>query len=140
MTDPSLRQLLATVRTIAVVGLSANRTRDSHHVAVFLVRRGYDVIGVNSGLAGQTVAGIPVVASLADLPNPVDMVDIFRASEFVGAVVDEALALPQPPRVIWMQLGVIDHAAKVRAEAAGLIVVMNACPKIVLAGTSSSST
>ncbi len=134
MADPSHRQLLSTVRTIAVVGLSANPMRASHEVAVFLVRRGYAVTGVNPGLAGQTVAGIPVVASLSDLPHPVDMVDIFRASKFVGAVVDEALALPQPPRVIWMQLGVIDHAAKARAEAAALAVVMNACPKIVLAG------
>ena len=108
--------------------------RASYEVAAFLVCRGYDCIGVNPGLAGQTVAGIPVVASLADLPRPVDMVDIFRASPFAGGVVDEALALPQPPRVIWMQLGVIDNAAKARAEMAGLAVVMDACPKIVLAG------
>ena len=134
MTIRSPRELLATVRSIAVVGLSANPMRASHEVAVFLVRRGYDCVGVNPGLAGQTAAGVPVVASLADLPRSVDMVDIFRASAFVGGVVDEALALPEPPRAIWMQLGVIDHAAKARAEAAGLTVVMNACPKIVLSG------
>ena len=128
------REILQSVRTVAVVGISANSMRDSNDVATFLVRRGYDVIGVNPGLAGQTVRGIPVVAMLRDLPNPVDMVDIFRASEFVGAVVDEALSLPAPPRVIWMQLGVIDPAAKARAEAAGLTVVMNDCPKIALAG------
>ena len=103
-----------------MVGLFANPMRASHEVAAFLVGRGYDCVGVNPGLAGQTVARLPVVAS-------------FRASEFVGAVVDEALALPAPPRVIWMQLGVIDHAAKARAEAAGLAVVMNACPRLVLA-------
>ena len=130
----SPRELLAAVRTIAVVGLSANPHRASSEVAAFLVRRGYVCTGVNPGLAGQTVAGIPVVASLSDLPHPVDMIDIFRASEFVGGVVAEALALPCPPQVIWMQLGVVDHAAKERAEAAGIAVVMNACPKIVLAG------
>ena len=130
----SPRELLATVRTIAVVGLSADPRRASHEVALFLVRRGYDCVGVNPGLAGQIVASIPVVATLAELPQPVDMIDIFRASAFVGGVVDEALALPRPPRVVWMQLGVIDHAAKARAEAAGLPLVMDACSKIVLSG------
>ena len=127
-----LRGLLGTVRSIAVVGLSADPRRSSHDVAAFLVRRGYDCVGVNPGLAGRQVAGMAVVASLAELPHPVDMVDIFRASAHVGAVVDEALAMAVPPRVVWMQLGVIDDAAKARAEAAGLIVVMDRCPKIEL--------
>ncbi len=127
-----LRGLLATVRSIAVVGLSADPRRPSHDVAAFLVRRGYECVGVNPSLAARQVAGITVVASLAELPGPVDMVDIFRASEHVGAVVDEVLALPVPPRVVWMQLGVIDHGAKARAEAAGLTVVMDRCPKIEL--------
>ena len=122
------------MRTIAVVGLSDNPHRPSNEVATFLVGRGYRCVGVNPGLAGKLVNGISVVASLADLPHAVDMVDIFRASEYVDGIVGDALALSPPPRVIWMQLGVIDGAAKARAEAAGLTVVMNACPKIVLAG------
>ena len=133
MTTP--HEILASVRSIAVVGFSANPERASHYVAAFLVERGYTCVGVNPGLAGQTIAGIPVVGSLADLPEPVDMVDIFRASEHAGAVVDEALALKPLPSVIWMQLGVIDEAAKARAEAAGLAVVMDNCPKMVLGGT-----
>lgn len=124
--------LLASVRSIAVVGLSADPRRASHDVAIFLVRRGYACIGVNPGLAGREVAGMAVVASLTELPHPVDMVDIFRASDHVGTVVDEALALAVPPSVVWMQLGVIDAAAKARAEAAGLTVVMDRCPKIEL--------
>ena len=132
MTSP--RDILADVRSIAVVGLSANPSRASHEVAAFLVARGYKCTGVNPGLSGQVIAGIPVVATLADLPDAVDMVDIFRASDAVGPIVDEALALAHPPRVIWMQLGVIDDAAKARAEAAGLSVVMDACPKVVLGG------
>ena len=128
-----LRALLASVRRVAIIGLSADARRPSHEVAAFLVARGYACIGVNPGLAGRDIAGMPVVAGLADLPQPVDMIDIFRASEHVGAIVDEALALLVPPRVVWMQLGVIDHAAKARAGAAGLSVVMDRCPKIELA-------
>ena len=130
----TLRTLLAEVRTIAIVGLSANVARASNEVAGFLVARGYTCIGVNPGLAGQTVRGIPVVARLADVPLPIDMVDIFRASDAVSGIVEEALALDPRPRIIWMQLGVIDPVAKARAEAAGLIVVMDHCPKIALAG------
>ena len=127
-----LPTLLASVRTIAIVGLSADPYRPSHEVAAFLMRRGYDCIGVNPGLAGRRIAGMAVVAGLADLSQPVDMVDIFRASEHVGAIVDEALALAVLPRVIWMQLGVVDGAAKLRAEASGMTVVMDRCPKIEL--------
>ena len=132
MTD--LRALLASVRTIAVVGVSANPARPSNEVLAFLVARGYDCVGVNPGIAGQRVHGAPVVGSLAEIGRPIDMVDIFRASEKAGQTVDEALALPQRPRVIWMQLGVTDPAAKARAEAAGLTVVMDRCPKIELSG------
>ena len=127
-----LATLLASVRSIAIVGFSADPRRASHDVGVFLLRRGFACVGVNPGLAGQDIAGMPVVARLEDLPQPVDMVDVFRASEHVGAVVDETLALPVRPRIIWMQLGVVDCAAKARAEAAGLIVVMDRCPKIEL--------
>ncbi len=97
---------------------------------MFLLRRGFACIGVNPGLAGRSIAGMRVVARFADMPQPVDMVDIFRASEHAGAIVDEALAPPVPPRIIWTQLGVVDLAAKTRAEAAGLVVVMDRCPKI----------
>ncbi len=125
--------MLAGVDTVAVVGLSDKPHRASHEVALFLARHGYRCIGVNPALAGRTVAGLPMVASLSELSHPVDMVDIFRASDQAGAVVDEALVLADPPKVIWMQLGVIDHAAAARAEAAGVTVVMDACPKLVLA-------
>ena len=129
----ALRDLLAGVRTIAIVGLSVNPMRPSYEVARFLVSRGYDCVGVNPGLAGRRIHGMPVVGRLADIGHSIDMVDIFRASEAVGGVVDEALALDPTPRVIWMQLGVIDEVAKASAEAAGLTVVMDNCPKIVLA-------
>lgn len=124
--------LLATVRTIAVVGLSADPARPSNEVARFLLERGYDCIGVNPGIAGRAVNGIPVVTRLADIGRPIDMIDIFRASQAVGGIVDEALALIPRPRVIWTQLGVIDEVAKAHAEEAGLIVVMNNRPKLVL--------
>lgn len=127
-----LRALLASVKTIAIVGLSADPMRPSNEVARFLVARGYACVGVNPAIAGRSVHEIPVVARLAEIGRPVDMVDIFRASRAVGGIVDEALALDPTPRVIWMQLGVRDAAAKARAAAAGLRVVMDNCPKIVL--------
>ena len=129
--DPALiRRVLTETRTIALVGASPNPARASHHVMAFLLARGYRVIPVNPGLAGQTLQGQPVYARLADLPEPVDMVEIFRSSDAAGGVVDEALALPQPPRFIWMQIGLRDDAAAERAEDQGCAVVMNRCPKI----------
>lgn len=132
MADP--RAVLERVRTIAIVGLSPNPARPSNGVAAFLVRRGYTCIGVNPGCAGRVIHEIPVVGRLGDIAAPVDMVDIFRAPHALGGIVDEALALPNRPSVVWMQLGLVDHAAKRRAEAAGLAVVMDACPRIVLGG------
>lgn len=129
--DPALiSRVLSQTRTIALVGASANPARPSHHVMTFLLARGYRVIPVNPGLAGQTLLGQPVVARLADLSEPVDMVEIFRSSDAAGGVVDEALALAPPPRFIWMQIGVRDDAAAARAEAKGCVVVMDRCPKI----------
>ena len=129
--DPALiRRVLTETKSIALVGASANPARPSHHVMAFLLGRGFRVIPVNPGLAGQTLLGQRVVARLADLPEPVDLVDIFRQSDAAGGVVDEALALPQPPRFIWMQIGVRDEAAAARAEAVGIVVVMDRCPKI----------
>ena len=106
--DGDLRQLLSTTKTVALVGASANPERDSHSVMAYLLEQGYSVHPVNPGLAGQTLLGQPVYASLADVPAPVDMVDIFRNSEAAGGVVDDALAQNERLglRSIWMQLDV----------------------------------
>jgi uncharacterized protein len=127
-TDAMLREILTSVRTIALVGWSPNPQRPSHGVAAFLAGRGYRVIPVNPGQAGSTALGETVRATLADIGGPVDMVDIFRRSEEVGPVVDQAIACGA--RVVWMQLGVINPDAAARARAAGLQVVMNRCPAI----------
>ncbi|MBL9064096.1 CoA-binding protein [Tabrizicola sp.] len=126
-TDTEIRDILTSVKTIALVGWSPKPDRPSHGVAAFLKRRGYRVIPVNPGQAGQEALGETVVASLAEA-GPVDMVDIFRRSEEAGAVVDQAIAVGA--KVVWMQLGVVDEAAALRARAAGVQVVMNRCPAI----------
>lgn len=128
--DGYVADILKTVKTIAVVGASPNPSRPSHGVMGFLLSKGYQVIPVNPGQAGKTILGRAVYGRLADIPEPVDMVDVFRASDHVGAVVDEALALDPPPKVIWTQLGVRDDGAAARAEAAGLRVVQDRCPAI----------
>jgi uncharacterized protein len=125
--DDEIRDILTSVKTIAVVGRSPKPDRPSHGVAAFLKRRGYRVIPVNPGQAGQMALGETVVASLAEA-GPVDMVDIFRRSEEAGAVADEAVRLGA--KVVWMQLGVVDPAAANRARAAGVRVVMDRCPAI----------
>lgn len=131
-TDTDLRRILSATRVVAVVGVSANALRASHFVARYLSMRGIRVIPVNPGLVGQSLFGAPAVARLADIPAgaAVDMVDIFRRSEEAGAVVDDALAHLPGLRTVWMQLGVVDDAAAVRARARGVEVVMNRCPKI----------
>lgn len=126
-TDAEIRDILTSVKTIAVVGWSPKPGRPSHGVAAFLKRRGYRVIPVNPGQAGQQALGETVVATLAEA-GPVDMVDVFRRSEVAGAVADEAARLGA--KVVWMQLGVVDEAAAERARAAGTRVVMNRCPAI----------
>ncbi len=126
-TDTEIRDILSSVKTVAVVGWSPKPDRPSHGVAAFLKRRGYRVIPVNPGQAGQAALGETVVASLAEA-GPVDMVDIFRRSEEAGAVVDQAIAVGA--KIVWMQLGVTDEAAAEQARAAGLKVVMNRCPAI----------
>jgi predicted CoA-binding protein len=125
-----MASVLGSVRTIAMVGASANPSRPSCLVLRYLVAHGYRVFPVNPGLAGSAILGQPVHARLADVPEPIDMVDVFRNAAAAGGVVAEALALEPRPRVIWMQLGVRDEAAALRAEAAGLTVIMDRCPKI----------
>jgi predicted CoA-binding protein len=128
--DDYIRDILTSVKTIAMVGASANTARPSYFVLKYLSERGFTMLPINPGMAGQAILGLPVYASLADAPQPIDMVDVFRRSDAAGEVVDAALALPAPPKVIWMQLGVRDDAAAARAESRGLKVVMNRCPKI----------
>ncbi len=124
--------LLQQVRSIALVGASPKPARPSHQVMAFLLARGYEVFPVNPGLAGKEILGQRVYGALADLPQPVEMIDIFRNAEGAGKVVDEALALPWRPGVIWMQLGIVNETAAEKARAAGIAVIMNRCPKIEL--------
>lgn len=124
--------ILRSVKTIAMVGASANWNRPSYFAMKYLQEKGYRVIPINPGLAGQELLGEKVHARLGDIPEPFDMVDIFRNSEAAGPIVDEAVALKDNKqiKVVWMQLGIRNDAAAERAEAAGLKVVMNRCPKI----------
>ena len=128
--DKLIRSILTGTKTIAMVGASDNPARPSYLVFKYLKERGFRVIPVNPGKAGNSFLGETFVARLSDIAEPIDMVEIFRASEFAPQAVDEALALPQLPKVIWMQLGVRHDEAAARAEAAGLTVIMNRCPKI----------
>ncbi len=125
--DDPIHAILTDTKRIAVVGASNKADRASNGVLRFLVERGFDVVGVNPGLAGTQIHGAPVVASL-ELAAPLDMVDVFRASDQAGLVVDDAIRLGA--RTVWLQLGVMDAAAAMRARAAGLAVVMDRCPMI----------
>jgi predicted CoA-binding protein len=128
--DSYIRAILTNVKSIAMVGASPVNIRPSYFAFKYLAERGYDMIPVNPGQSGKSLVGKPFVASLADIGRPFDMLDIFRNSDAAGPLVDEALALAEKPKVIWMQLGVRNDAAAAKAEAAGLQVVMNRCPKI----------
>jgi len=128
--DSYIREILISVKSIAMAGASPVNVRPSYFVFKYLLERGYDMIPVNPGQAGKQLLGKTFVASLGDIGRPFDMLDIFRNSDAAAAVVDDALALPVKPKVIWMQLGVRNDAAAAKAEAAGLKVVMNRCPKI----------
>lgn len=128
--DSYIRGILNTVKTIAMVGFSPKENRPSFFVFKYLNERGYRVIPVNPGQAGKTFLDRTCCARLADIPEPIDMVDIFRGPEYAVGIVQEALALSPKPRVIWMQLTVRNDEAARLAEEAGLKVVMNRCPKI----------
>jgi predicted CoA-binding protein len=128
--DGYIRGILSTVKTIAMVGVSANTSRPSYFVFKYLLERGYRVIPVNPGLAGQDLLGQRVYASLADIPEPVDMVDVFRAAQYLPGIVEQTLQMKPRPGVLWMQLGIRNEEAAQRAEANGIKVVMDRCPKI----------
>jgi predicted CoA-binding protein len=128
--DRYIRGILNTVKTIAMVGVSANTSRPSYFAFKYLLERGYAMIPINPGLEGQNLLGRKVYGKLADVPEPIDMVDIFRASRYAPGIVEEALALSPRPQVIWMQLGIRNDEAAKLAEANDLKVVMNRCPKI----------
>jgi predicted CoA-binding protein len=127
-TDPEIRALLTQARTIALVGASDRPDRPSHGVMAALQAHGYRVLPVNPALAGQQLLGEAVRRDISEIDAPIDIVDIFRRAESVGPIVEAAIAAGA--RAIWMQLGIVNHAAAARAEAAGLQVVMDRCPKI----------
>jgi len=128
--DAYIRGILNTVKSIAMVGISPKESRPSYFAFKYLLERGYNMIPVNPGQAGKEILGRKVYARLPDIPESVDMVDVFRASPYAVPIVQEALKLQPRPQVIWMQLGVRNDEAAAMAEAAGIKVVMNRCPKI----------
>src|SRR4051794_17953904 len=128
--DSYIREILNSVKTIAMVGASPVNVRPSYFAFKYLAQRGYDMIPVNPGQVGHSLMGKPFVASLRDIERPVEMVDIFRSSQHVMPLVEQALLMNPLPKVIWMQLGVRHDEAAAKAEAQGVKVVMNRCPKI----------
>jgi uncharacterized protein len=128
--DAYIRGVLNTVKTIAMVGASEKQNRPSYFVFKYLLERGYRTIPVNPGHAGRDLLGQRIYPRLSDIPQPIDMVDIFRPSPYALAVVQETLALDPRPQVIWMQLGIRNDEAAALAEVNGMKVVMNRCPKI----------
>lgn len=128
MQDQEIVELLQQVKTIALVGASDNPSRFSYGVMAYLLAQGYQVIPVSPKLAGQTLLGQPVYPTLAAIPQPVDMVDVFRNSEAAYGVAQEAIAIGA--RALWLQIGVINDQAAALAQQAGLRVVMDRCPKI----------
>lgn len=128
--DAYISGILNTVKSVAIVGASANEVRPSFFVTKYLIDKGYTVFPVNPGQAGKEIAGRPVVAALADLAEPVDMVDVFRPSSAIPGLTDEVLAMETLPKVVWMQLTVRDDASAKRLEEKGIQVVMDRCPKI----------
>lgn len=128
MKDREIEAVLKTVKTIALVGASEKTTRPSHGVMAYLLEQGYNVIPVSPKLAGQVLLGQRVYASLADIPQRIDMVDIFRQPEAAYDIAQEAIAIDA--KVLWLQIGVVNEQAAILARDAGLDVVMDRCPKI----------
>lgn len=128
--DEFLRDILGNTRTIAVIDVSPKPVRPSHSIFLYLLESGFEVFPVNPGQAGTRIGGREVYAHLADIPVPIDLVDIFKRSADAGRVVDQALALSVKPKTIWMQLDIRDEEAVARAERAGLRVVMDRCSKV----------
>lgn len=128
--DAEIKAILERTRRIAVVGVSMNPVRPSYYVVRYLDLKGFDIVPVNPGHAGERLFGKTVMASLSDIEEPVDMVDIFRRSEAVPPIVDEALAAFPDLATLWMQIGVMHAEAAAKAEARGVTVVQNRCPKI----------
>jgi predicted CoA-binding protein len=129
-TDDLLRDILKRSKVFACVGVSPNPVRPSHYVGRYLTLKGYRVIPVNPGQAGKRLWGVEVKANLSEIKEPVDVIDIFRRPEAVPEIVDAALAMDPLPSVIWMQIGVTHPEAAAKAEAAGLTVIQDRCPKI----------
>jgi uncharacterized protein len=128
--DSYIRGILNTVKTIAMVGASAKDNRPSYFAFKYLMERGYNMIPINPGLDGKELLGRKIYGRLSQVPEPIDMIDVFRAAKYALPIVQEALTLTPKPRVIWMQLGVRNDEAAALAEASGMKVVMNRCPKI----------
>jgi uncharacterized protein len=128
--DSYIRGILNTVKTIAMVGASEKENRPSYFAFKYLLEHGYHMIPVNPAHAGETMLGQKIYTRLSDIPEPIYMVDIFRASQYALPIVQEALSLKPRPQVIWMQLGIRNDEAAALAEANGMKVVMNRCPKI----------
>jgi predicted CoA-binding protein len=128
--DSYIRGILHAVKSVAIVGASPKDNRPSHFVVKYLAERGYKVFPINPGQGDGEIGGIKAYAKLADVPEPIDMIDVFRSSDAVPGVLDEALQLSPRPKVFWMQLGVRHEDSAKRAEEAGMQVVMDRCPKI----------
>lgn len=128
--DAYIRDILRDTRVFAMVGASTNWNRPSYFAMKYEIQKGYRVIPVNPGAAGQDLLGETVVARLGDITDPVDVVQVFRRADQLVSVVEDVLAMAQRPKVVWMQLGIVNHEAAALAEAAGMKVVMNRCPKI----------
>ena len=128
--DAYIRDILTSVKSVAMIGASANKVRPSYFVSSYLIAKGYDVYPVNPGQAGKEIAGAMTYSSLADLPEPVDMIDVFRGNDALPGIVSEIMAMPQLPKVVWLQLGIRDDAIAAALEMAGIQVIQNRCPKI----------
>ncbi|MEL6735521.1 MAG: CoA-binding protein [Pseudomonadota bacterium] len=129
-TDAHIRSVLTECKSIAIIGASANTVRPSNFVARYMIAKGYEVAPINPGQAGKPIAGAMAHASLADLPGPVDMVDVFRKTEALPGIVMEIMQMPELPKVVWFQLGIRDDAIAAALEMTGITVIQDRCPKI----------